>query len=120
MPNGPHNNAANNGITDDLFLDIMLLSGVEHIPVFPPLITPEPVTFQKTAELVRHYKNGHATVMAFTEDPRVKHAPLIGGGYLDQFMRTRAMYKFSLILSGDGSVQPLLLAMPAPAPGSGQ
>lgn len=78
------------------------------------------MTFQKTVELVRHYKNGHAVVMAFNEDPRVKQAPPTAAGYLDQYMRTRAMYKFSLILSSDGSVQPLLLAMPAPAPGSGK
>ena len=33
-------------------------------------------------------------------------------------MRTRSMFKYSLILSSDGSVQPLPLAVPAPAPGT--
>ncbi|KAG8844826.1 hypothetical protein FRB91_002285 [Serendipita sp. 411] len=118
IPNMPQSNA----ISDDLFMDSAILAGVEHISIFPPLATPEVVTFPKTVELVRHYKTGHACVMAFNEDPRVKvpgTAPTSTSQYADQFMRTRAMYKYSLILSSDGTVQPLPLAVPAPAPAAG-
>lgn len=123
LPPLPHpNNHANSTISDDLFMDCMILAGAEHMPVFPPLVTPETITFPKIVELVRHYKTGHACVMAFNEDPRIKapgSPPTTTSQYADQFMRTRAMYKYSLILSSDGSVQPLPLAVPAPAPGAG-
>lgn len=121
LPGAPHNNNANT-ISEDLFMDSLLLSGAEPMPVFPPLLTPEVVSFPKTIELIRHYKTGHACVMAFNDDPRVKTpgtASTSTSYYADHFMRTRAMYKFSLILSSDGSVQPLPLAVPAPAPGAG-
>ena len=103
-------------------MDTLLLSGAEHMPIFPPLLTPEVVPFPKVIELIRHYGTGHACVMAFNDDVRVKGAGVPSGAtgsYVDQFMRTRAMYKYSLILSSDGSVQPLPLAVPAPAPGTG-
>jgi hypothetical protein len=116
----PH--TASSAISEDLFMDSLLLAGAEHMPIFPPLITPEVVSFPKTIELIRHYKTGHACILAFNDDPRVKGtnvAPTSTGYYADQFMRTRAMYKFSLILSSDGTVQPLPLAVPAPSPGPG-
>jgi hypothetical protein len=122
LPGAPHNNSSN-AISEDLFMDTLLLSGAEHMPIFPPLLTPEVVSFPKTMELIRHYKTGYACVMAFNDDPRVKTVgmpPTTTSYYADQFMRTRAMYKFSLILSSDGTVQPLPLAVPAPAPGAGE
>jgi len=123
IPGAPHNKNSNNaGISEDLFMDTLLLSGAEHMPIFPPLLTPEVVPFPKVIELIRHYGTGHACVMAFNDDVRVKGAGVPSGAtgsYVDQFMRTRAMYKYSLILSSDGSVQPLPLAVPAPAPGAG-
>src|SRR5258707_5270747 len=66
-----------------------------------------------TVDMIKHYKSGHTCVAAFAEQLPVKIA-----NYLDHFMRTRSMFKYSLILSSDGSVQPLPLAVPAPAPGT--
>ena len=89
-----------------------ILAGCDNSPTFPPLASPNS-TLRTTVDMIKHYKSGHACVAAFAEQPPVKAAH-----YLDHFMRTRSMFKYSLILSSDGSVQPLPLAVPAPAPGT--
>lgn len=92
------------GITDDLFLDAGILAGFEHSPPFPA--TPEQ-NFKSIVELVKSYKSGHAVVNAFAEHPSIKSQ-----NYNEHYARTRSMIRFSLILSSDGSVQPLPLAVP--------
>jgi hypothetical protein len=89
-----------------------ILAGCDNSPTFPPLASPDQ-TLKTTVDMIKHYKSGHTCVAAFAEQPPVKIA-----NYLDHFMRTRSMFKYSLILSSDGSVQPLPLAVPAPAPGT--
>jgi len=60
--------------------------------------------------MVKYYKSGHAAVSAFAEHPTVKSIQ-----YLDHYARTHSMIKYSLILSSEGTVLPLPLAITSPA-----
>ena len=63
--------------------------------------------------MVKYYKSGHAAVSAFAEHPAVKAI-----GYTEHYARTRSMIKYSLILTSEGTVQPLPLALStSPSPG---
>lgn len=95
-------------LTDDQFLDTGILVGCEHSPPFPP--TAHEYTLKATVDMVKYYKSGHAAVSAFTDHPSVKTVQ-----YADHFARTRSMIKYSLILSSEGTVQPLPLAISPPA-----
>lgn len=60
--------------------------------------------------MVKYYKSGYAAVSAFAEHPAVKTTQ-----YSDHYARTRSMVKYSLILSSEGTVMPLPLAITTPA-----
>lgn len=92
------------GLTEDLFLDVGILVGFDHSPPFPPSIHEQGL--KATVDMVKYYKSGHAAVSAFANDPQIK--PL---QYGDHYARTRSMIKYSLILSSDGNVVPLPLAI---------
>lgn len=59
--------------------------------------------------MVKYYKSGHAAVSAFAEHPAVKTIQ-----YSDHYARTRSMIKYSLVLSSEGTVMPLPLAITPP------
>ncbi|KAK7033935.1 hypothetical protein VNI00_012560 [Paramarasmius palmivorus] len=92
------------GVSEDQFLDIGILVGFEHSPPFPPSIHEQGL--KATVDMVKYYKSGHAAVAAFAEHPAVKTIQ-----YPDHYARTRSMVKYSLILSSDGVVVPLPLAL---------
>ncbi|KAF9263954.1 XPG I-region protein [Marasmius fiardii PR-910] len=91
-------------VNDDQFLDIGILLGFEQSPPFPPSIHEQGL--KATVDMVKYYKSGHAAVSAFAEHPAVKTIQ-----YPDHYARTRSMVKYSLILSSDGAVVPLPLAL---------
>jgi hypothetical protein len=93
-------------VTEDQFLDIGILVGFEHSPPFPPM---HELALKATVDMVKHYKSGHAAISAFGDHPGVKTTQ-----YPDQYARTRAMIKYSLIFSSEGSVVPLPLAITTP------
>jgi len=62
--------------------------------------------------MVKYYKSGHAAVSAFAEHPAVKSIQ-----YMDHYARTRAMIKYSLVFSSEGTVLPLPLAITSPGHG---
>jgi 5'-3' exonuclease len=95
------------GVSEDQFLDIGILVGFDHSPPFPPTIHEQ--ALKATVDMVKYYKSGHAAVSAFCEHPAVKSI-----GYADHYARTRSMIKYSLILSSEGAVQPLPLAIHTP------
>ncbi|KAG9223684.1 hypothetical protein CCMSSC00406_0004975 [Pleurotus cornucopiae] len=95
------------GVSEDQFLDIGILVGFEHSPPFPP--TTHDQALKATVDMVKYYKSGHAAVAAFAEHPAVKTIQ-----YTDHYARTRSMIKYSLILSSEGTVQPLPLAITTP------
>uniref|UniRef100_A0A0W0G2U0 Putative XPG I-region protein n=1 Tax=Moniliophthora roreri TaxID=221103 RepID=A0A0W0G2U0_MONRR len=92
------------GVSEDQFLDVGILVGFEHSPPFPPSIHEQGL--KATVDMVKYYKSGHAAVAAFAEHPAVKTIQ-----YPDHYARTRSMVKYSLILSSDGVVVPLPLAL---------
>ncbi|KAL0955232.1 hypothetical protein HGRIS_004133 [Hohenbuehelia grisea] len=95
------------GVNDDQFLDIGILVGFDHSPPFPPTIHEQ--ALKATVDMVKYYKSGHAAVSAFADHPAVKSIQ-----YSDHYARTRSMIKYSLILTSEGTVQPLPLSIPAP------
>lgn len=94
-------------VNEDQFLDIGLLVGFDHSPPFPPTIHEQ--ALKATVDMVKYYKSGHAAVSAFSEHPAVKSIQ-----YSDHYARTRSMIKYSLILSFEGAVMPLPLAISTP------
>jgi hypothetical protein len=95
------------GVSEDQFLDIGILVGFDHSPPFPPTIHEQ--ALKQTVDMVKYYKSGHAAVSAFAEHPGVKTSQ-----YSDHYARTRSMVKYSLILSSEGTVMPLPLAITTP------
>ena len=91
-------------LNEDQFLDAGILAGFDHSQSFPPIHSEQHL--KPVIDMVRHYKTGIGAVNAFQDHPVVKQTK-----YVEHFARTRSMIKFSLILSADGGVQPLPLAL---------
>ncbi|KAK2465487.1 hypothetical protein APHAL10511_002379 [Amanita phalloides] len=100
------------GLSEDQFLDVAILVGFDHSLAFPPIA--QDSALKATVDMIKYYKTGHAAVTGFGEHPAVKAVQ-----YMDHYARTRAMIKFSLIISSEGVVLPLPLAT-APVPNHGQ
>lgn len=96
------------GLSEEQFLDTGLLAGCDHLPTFPPTVHEQ--SLKSFVEMMKYYKSGHAAVNAFLEHPGVKQT-----NYLESYYRARSMVKYSLVLSSDGIVVPLPLAVPPPA-----
>jgi len=92
------------GLNEDQFLDVGILVGFEHSPPFPPISHDQ--ALKQTVDMIKYYKTGHAAVSAFAEHPAVKTIQ-----YPEHYARTRSMIKYSLILSSEGVVLPLPLAI---------
>lgn len=97
------------GLSEDQFLDVGILLGFEHSPPFPPTLHDQ--ALKATVDMVKYYKSGYAAVTAFADSPQVKQMQ-----YNEQYARARSMIKYSLVLSSEGTVIPLPLASPNPAP----
>ena len=99
------------GVTEENFLEIGILVGFDHSPPFPPSMHEQGL--KATVDMVKYYKSGQAAVAAFSDHPAVKTTL-----YPDQYARSRAMVKYSLILSSEGTVLPLPLAITTSSPPS--
>ena len=97
------------GVSEDQFLDIGILLGFDQLPPFPPTVHDQ--ALKATVDMVKYYKSGHAAVSALADSPHIKSIQ-----YPELYARTRSMIKYSLILSSEGSVTPLPLAISAPPP----
>jgi hypothetical protein len=95
------------GVTEDQFLDIGILVGFGYVQPFPPTVHEQ--ALKATVDMVKFYKSGHSAVSVYVDHPAVKSMQ-----YPDTYARTRSMVKYSLILSIEGTVQPLPLALPSP------
>ncbi|KAJ7605593.1 XPG I-region protein [Roridomyces roridus] len=98
-------------VTDDQFLDVGILVGCSLSAPFPP--TMHDAAVKATVDMVKYYKSGYLAVSAFAEHPVVKSL-----GYAEQYARVRSMFRYSLILSAEGVVIPLPIALPASAGGA--
>lgn len=96
------------GVNEEQFLDVGILVGFELSPPFPLAVHEQGL--KATVEMVKYYKSGQAAVAAFAEHPAVKSV-----SYQDQYARARAMIKYSLIITSEGTIQPIPLAITAPA-----
>ncbi|KAI0676003.1 PIN domain-like protein [Trametes maxima] len=97
------------GVTEDQFLDVGILLGFEHSPPFPPTMHEQ--ALKATVDMVKYYKSGYAAVSAVADQQHIKAMQ-----YPELYARTRSMIKYSLILSSEGSVTPLPLAIAPPPP----
>ncbi|THH27198.1 hypothetical protein EUX98_g6990 [Antrodiella citrinella] len=95
------------GLSEDQFLDIGILVGFDLAQPFPPTMHEQAV--KQTIDMVKYYKTGQAAVSAFAEQPQIKSIQ-----YTEQYARTRAMVRYSLVLTSEGTVQPLPIASPSP------
>lgn len=99
-------------LNEEQFLDAGILAGFDHAQPFPPHVADN--SLKPLVDLVRQYKSGVTVVGAFQDHLGVKQT-----NYMEIFARTRCMIKFSLILTADGSVQPLPLSLNATTPQGG-
>jgi hypothetical protein len=100
------------GVSEDQFLDIGILVGFDHAQPFPPTMHDQGL--RAMVDMVKYYKSGHQVVNAY-QDQQIKAMQ-----YTDLYARTRAMVKYSLILSAEGTAQPLPLAAPPSMSGGAQ
>ena len=91
-------------LNEEQFLDAGILAGFDHSQTFPPIMQEQ--SLKPVIEMVKFYKSGYNAVSALSDHPGVRQMQ-----YVDQFVRTRSMIKFSLVMSTDGTVQPLPLAI---------
>ncbi|KAG8903915.1 hypothetical protein FRB99_002572 [Tulasnella sp. 403] len=93
------------GLTEEQFLDAGVMAGFDHYITFPPN---QHESFQATVNLVKEHKSGFNAVTANADHPAVRQTQ-----YIEQFARARAMVKYSLILTSEGLVTALPLAIPS-------
>lgn len=89
-------------MSDEQFIDLALLAGSDLSRTFPPIS--HDYSLKSAIDLIRQFKSGIAVCQAFRPDPKHPHSP-------HDFLRSRLAVKYSLILTTDGAVVPLPLAM---------
>ena len=94
-------------VTDDQFLDICLLAGVQGCPIFPPLEAGGPYgpgfTLRAAQDLVRTYGSGINAVMNYSEVGLVKDMD-----YVTKYCRARSTVIYHVVLQIDGGLAPLM------------
>ncbi|KAG8788712.1 hypothetical protein FRC12_014285 [Ceratobasidium sp. 428] len=92
-------------LTEEQFLDLGLLSGSEYSPTLPPHVNEKSI--KPIVDFLRYYKTGFVCITsAFQDHPIIKQT-----NYAETFARARCMVKYALVLSSEGSVVPLPLAL---------
>jgi hypothetical protein len=84
------------GMTDEQFLDLAILAGCSLSRTFPPVAND--FSLRSVIDLLRQFKTG---INVSRQIPQ----------YAETFMRARLAVKYSLVLTSEGSVQPLPLVM---------
>lgn len=99
-------------LSEEQFLDLGLLSGCEYSPALPPHVNE--TTIKPILDFLRYYKTGFVCITsAFPDNPLIKQS-----NYVETFARARCMVKYALILSSEGSVVPLPIALPGGSTGT--
>ncbi|QRW17261.1 hypothetical protein RhiXN_05263 [Rhizoctonia solani] len=92
-------------LNEDQFLDLGLLCGSEYSPTLPP--NANETSIKPFVDFLRYYKSGFVCITsAFLDNPLMKQS-----NYAETFARARCMVKFALVLSSEGSVVPLPIAL---------
>ncbi|RSH92406.1 hypothetical protein EHS25_008821 [Saitozyma podzolica] len=89
-------------MTDEQFLDMSILAGSSLSRTFPPAASD--FSLKTVIDLVRQHKSGMGVLQRWRESP--SHA--------ETFLRARLAVKYSLVLTTQGTCQPLPLVMQPP------
>ncbi|KAI7830680.1 PIN domain-like protein [Gamsiella multidivaricata] len=87
-------------LSDDQFLDLCILAGVDHCHTFPPLATEGGFAYKSIHELQQR-GTGFNFVKAYADSPQVKNT------YVDLFCRMRCAMRHHPILTDEGHVEPM-------------
>ncbi|CAE6428062.1 unnamed protein product [Rhizoctonia solani] len=99
-------------LNEEQFLDLGLLCGSEYSPTLPPHANE--TSIKPFVDFLRYYKSGFVCITsAFLDNPLMKQT-----NYAETFARARCMVKFALVLSSEGSVVPLPIALSTGPTGS--
>ncbi|KAJ1306976.1 hypothetical protein OPQ81_007956 [Rhizoctonia solani] len=99
-------------LNEEQFLDLGLLCGSEYSPTLPPHANE--TSIKPFVDFLRYYKSGFVCITsAFLDNPLMKQS-----NYAETFARARCMVKFALVLSSEGSVVPLPIALSGGPTGS--
>ncbi|CAE6464140.1 unnamed protein product [Rhizoctonia solani] len=92
-------------LNEEQFLDLGLLCGSEYSPTLPPHANE--TSIKPFVDFLRYYKSGFVCITsAFLDNALMKQS-----NYAETFARARCMVKFALVLSSEGSVVPLPIAL---------
>ncbi|KAI1319362.1 hypothetical protein EDD11_004228 [Mortierella claussenii] len=91
-------------LSDDQFLDLCILAGVDHCPTFPPFSVEGAFAYKSVHELQQH-RTGFNAVKAYADSPQV-----VKSNYVDLFCRMRCAMRHHPILTDEGVVEPMNLA----------
>ncbi|ORZ16080.1 temperature dependent protein affecting M2 dsRNA replication-domain-containing protein, partial [Lobosporangium transversale] len=88
-------------LTDEQFLDLCILAGVDHCPTFPPFSVEGGFAYKSIHELLQH-RTGFNAVKAYADSPQV-----VKSNYVDLFCRMRCAMRHHPILTDEGHVEPM-------------
>ncbi|KAF2126461.1 PIN domain-like protein [Dothidotthia symphoricarpi CBS 119687] len=98
--------AGNGKITEDIFVDALLLAGTSFLPTLPSLNTPNRTELLKPHSAIKmimsNGRTGYSVVMNNREDPRFEQL-----NYLDRYRKARLAVKNHPIFTTDGDYKPL-------------
>eukprot|EP00026_Physarum_polycephalum_P002709 Phypoly_transcript_02717.p1 GENE.Phypoly_transcript_02717~~Phypoly_transcript_02717.p1 ORF type:complete len:741 (+),score=127.90 Phypoly_transcript_02717:53-2275(+) len=89
-------------LSSDEFLDACVLAGFDYCVTFPPLLEQQ-FTFRNACEMVKNFKTGYAAVRQFAT-----HANVQKLGYMDLFLRARAIVRHHPVYTTSCVCEPLM------------
>lgn len=104
-------------LTPEQFLDLGILAGFSQVSSIP---LPD-WSFKAVLDLIKQFGTGIAAVGNLSNPASPESPNLREINYLDSYLRTKAMIRYSLVLASidsKGKVLPLPLALPPPTPTS--
>ncbi|KAL5115557.1 hypothetical protein ACEQ8H_006533 [Pleosporales sp. CAS-2024a] len=100
---------ANNGpVTDDIFVDALVLAGSPFLPTLPNLSSPNRTDLLKPHAAIKmimsmnNGKSGHAVVVNNHDDPRFKQIE-----YMERYQKARSAIRNHPIYTIEGKIEPL-------------
>jgi hypothetical protein len=100
---------ANNGtVTEDIFVDALILAGTPFLPTLPNLNSPNRTDLLKPHSAIKmimsmsNGKSGHSVVINNHDDPRFKQME-----YVDRYQKARSAVRNHPIYTIEGKIEPL-------------
>lgn len=96
--------ASNGKVTEDVFVDALLLAGTPFLPTLPNLSSPNRTELLKPHGAIKMImssgRTGYSVVITNKDDPRF-------GNYVDRYCKARLAVKNHPIITTEGKVEPL-------------